>query len=52
MPEQPAEATSVTKPSVAAGLGYPNDRKESSPHPTGWLVENPEITEVSRETSR
>ena len=52
MPEQPAESTSVTKPSVVPGLGYPNGREESSPQPTGWLVENVEITEVSRETSR
>jgi hypothetical protein len=52
MPEQPAESTSVTKPSVVAGLGYPNGRDESSPQPTGWLVDNTEITEVSRETSR
>jgi hypothetical protein len=52
MPEQPAESTSVTKPSVVAGLGYPNGREESSPQPTGWLVDNTEITEVSRETSR
>ena len=52
MPEQPAESTSVTKPSVVAGLGYPNGRETSSPQPTGWLVENAEITEVSRETSQ
>jgi hypothetical protein len=51
MPEQPAESTSVTKPSVAQGLGYPHDREESSPQPTGWLVDNSEISEVSRETS-
>jgi hypothetical protein len=52
MSDQPAEETSVTKPSVVAGLGFPNGREESSPQPTGWVVENPEITEVSRETSR
>jgi hypothetical protein len=51
MSEQPAEDNSVTKPSVVSGLGYPNGREESSPHPTGWLVDNSEITEVSRETS-
>jgi len=51
MSEQPAESTSVTKPSVVAGLGYPNGRDESSPQPTGWLVDNSEIQEVSRETS-
>jgi hypothetical protein len=52
MPDQPAETTSVTKPSVVAGMGFPNGREESSPQPTGWLVDNAEITEVSRETSR
>lgn len=52
MPEQPAEETSVTKPTVVSGLGYPNGRDESSPQPTGWLVDNSEIKEVSRETSR
>jgi hypothetical protein len=52
MPEQPAESTSVTKPSVVSGLGFPNGREESSPQPTGWLVDNSEITKVSRETSR
>jgi hypothetical protein len=51
MSDKPAESTSVTKPSVVAGLGYPNGRDESSPHPTGWLVDNSEIKEVSRETS-
>ena len=52
MSDQPAESTSVTKPSVVAGLGYPNGREESSPQPTGWLVDNSEIKGVSRETSR
>jgi hypothetical protein len=52
MSEQPAESTSVTKPSVVAGLGYPNGREESSPQPTGWLVDNAEIKGVSRETPR
>jgi hypothetical protein len=51
MSEQPAESTAVTKPSVVAGLGYPNGREESSPQPTGWLVDNSEVKEVSRETS-
>lgn len=51
MSEQPAESTSVSKPKVVAGLGYPNNREESSPQPTGWLVDNSDITEVSRETS-
>ena len=52
MSEQPSEATAVTKPSVVKGLGYPNARLESSPHPTGWLVDKSDISEVSRETSR
>jgi hypothetical protein len=52
MPEQSSETTAVTKPSVVKGLGYPNGRLESSPHPTGWLVDKSEILEVSRETSR
>jgi hypothetical protein len=51
MSEQPAESTSVTKPSVVAGLGYPNGREESSPQSTGWFVDNSEVKEVSRETS-
>jgi hypothetical protein len=51
MSEQPAESTSVTKPTVVAGLGYPNGREESSPQSTGWPVDNSEVKEVSRETS-
>jgi hypothetical protein len=52
MSEQPSEASAETKPTVVKGLGYPNARLESSPHPTGWLVDKSEISEVSRETSR
>ena len=52
MSEQHSENSAVTKPSVVKGLGYPNGRLESSPHPTGWLVDKSEISEVSRETSR
>ncbi len=52
MSDQPAESTSVTQPTVVSGLGYPNGREESSPQPTGWLVENSDVKEVSRETSR
>jgi hypothetical protein len=52
MSEQPSEASAVTKRTVVKGLGYPNARLESSPHPTGWLVDKSEISEVSRETSR
>jgi hypothetical protein len=32
-----AEQSSVTKATVVAGLGYPADRKEVSPEPTGWI---------------
>ena len=39
-----AETSAVTAPTVVAGLGYPADRKEVSPEPTGWNVSN-----VSRE---
>ena len=35
-----AEQSSVTKPTVVAGLGYPADRKEVSPEPTGWISNN------------
>ena len=51
MSEQPFETTAVTKATVVKGLGYPNGREETSPQPTGWIVDNSEITEVSRETS-
>ena len=40
-----AEETSVTAATVASGLGYPADRLETTPTPTGWLGLN-----VSRET--
>jgi hypothetical protein len=39
------EETSVTAATVALGLGYPANRIETTPTPTGWLVPN-----VSRET--
>ena len=51
MSDQPAEETSVTKPTVVSGLGFPNGREENSPQPIGWLVDNQEVTEVSRETT-
>ena len=52
MTEQPAEETSITKPSVAQGLGYPNHRNEQPPEPTGWQQSPGNETEhVSRETS-
>jgi hypothetical protein len=40
-----AEISAVTAPTVVSGLGYPADRIETSPEPTGWLQQN-----VSRET--
>jgi hypothetical protein len=43
-----AESSAVTAPTVVAGLGYPADRKEISPEPTGWQVN---VSDVSRETS-
>lgn len=49
-----AEATAVTKATVAPGLGYPANRVETSAEPTGWQhsVLSGEFTIVSRETSR
>jgi hypothetical protein len=40
-----AEVSAVTAPTVVSGLGYPADRIETSPQPTGWLQQI-----VSRET--
>jgi len=31
------EDTSVTPATVVAGLGYPANREEVSPEPTGWI---------------
>lgn len=31
-----AEQSAVTAPTVVEGLGYPADRKETSPESTGW----------------
>lgn len=49
-----SEVTAVTKATVAPGLGYPADRVEISPEPTGWQhsILSGEFTNVSRETSR
>ena len=49
-----AESTAVTAASTVSGLGYPADRKEESPNPTGWqhTVASGTVTNVSRETSR
>jgi hypothetical protein len=52
MTVQPADETAITKPSVAPGLGYPNQRNELSSEPTGWQQSpSNEIEHVSRETS-
>jgi len=52
MIEQPAEATASTPASVVPGLGYPNDRVENSPTPTGWHgLDQSDVRIVSRETS-
>ena len=51
MKEQPADESATTKPSVVPGLGYPNDRLESSPTPIGWQgLDTEDIEHVSRET--
>jgi hypothetical protein len=52
MTVQPADETAITKPTVAPGLGYPNQRDEMSPEPTGWQrFPSHDIEHVSRETS-
>ena len=60
-PQTEAERTAVTQPTVVSGHGYPADRAEVSPSPTGWHASGPKSTapgslgtleEVSRETSR
>jgi hypothetical protein len=52
MLDQPAETSAQTQPTVREGLGYPNDRKETSPEPTGWQgLDNANFDHVSRETS-
>ena len=51
MTETQAEETSVTKPSVYPGLGYPMNREVESPNDTGWRGSGKEnIEHVSRET--
>lgn len=49
-----AEQTAVTKATVAPTLGFPAERIDTSPAPTGWqhTVMSGEFTNVSRETSR
>jgi len=60
-PQTEAERTAVTQPTVVSGHGYPANRSEVSPSPTGWHASGPSATtpgslgqleEVSRETSR
>jgi len=41
-----AENSAVTAPTVVAGLGYPADRKETSPEPTGWNVSRETLTKI------
>jgi hypothetical protein len=42
-----AEGSAVTVPTVVEGLGYPADRKETSPEPTGWNVSRETITQIA-----
>jgi hypothetical protein len=52
MTEQPADTTAITAASVTPGLGYPNERVETSPNPIGWHgLDQTDIRIVSRETS-
>jgi len=60
-PQTEAERTAVTQPTVVSGHGYPANRAEVSPSPTGWHASGATATspgalgaleEVSRETSR
>ncbi len=44
MPE--LEATAVTPPTVAPGLGYPADRVVASPEPTGWQKVTAPVTKI------
>ena len=52
VPISQAEQSAVTGPTVVKGLGYPINREEISPEPTGWIHSTVEIEKVSRETSR
>lgn len=48
---QPAENTAETPATVVPGMGYPNNREETSPMPIGWQgVKDDNLTVVSRET--
>jgi hypothetical protein len=49
--EQPAESTAQAIKSVFPTLGFPNNRQEQTPTPTGWLgLDTKNIVNVSRET--
>jgi len=52
--EEQFEATAVTEATVVLGLGYPSNRVEVSPEPTGWqhTLDTDDVTNVSRETKR
>jgi hypothetical protein len=41
-----AEQSAVTAPTVVEGLGYPAERKETSPEPTGWNVSRETFTKI------
>ena len=41
-----AETSAVTAPTVVAGLGYPADRREASPEPTGWNVSRETLVQL------
>ena len=41
-----AEQSAVSAPTVVEGLGYPADRKETSPEPTGWNVSRETFTKI------
>lgn len=48
---QPAEETAATPATVVPGMGYPNNREETSPTPSGWQgLKDDNLTVVSRET--
>ena len=52
---KPQDFEGGTQPTVKPGLGYPADRVETSPTPTGWQAgsasgETQEVVNVSRET--
>jgi hypothetical protein len=41
-----SEASSVTPPTVAPGLGYPADRVTTSPSPTGWQPLKDQVVKI------